>query len=166
MSFFGEIYRSRGHGIHSPFAYHFVSEVIGCRHPYAYYAYDVIDSLASSPHTVALSRLAHRVAVDRRPHSVGVTGCVDAAVAEGARLWSTRCAVVEGDMEAQMVIVGPATPREELPSAAGRTLLVLDNSLVDSLSAPLEEGMTFIGHRCSIIIGDRGLPLQSFKLWF
>lgn len=55
------LYRSRGHGIHSPFAYHFVTGVAGERA--AFYAYRELDSLPGDRRQHHVARLLHRVAV-------------------------------------------------------------------------------------------------------
>lgn len=92
---------SRGFGVHSPFAFRFIREVLR-EHRCAYYAYaDIAGEVRRRPGVMALAEalLLYRVAVDLRP----VSACVAAGGARGALaaeiLSKAGVPIVDGDAE-------------------------------------------------------------------
>ncbi len=105
--------RSRGFGIHSPFAFHFITSVLGERSPF--YAYETLDSLRHAaaeaarrmhirhPRMISLknARMLHRVACAYAP---------DALVQIGVHYGISTAAVMEYDSRMQCVVYSPANP--------------------------------------------------------
>lgn len=105
--------RSRGFGIHSPFAFHFITSVLGERSPF--YAYELIDSLRHGaadaarrmhirhPRMISLknARMLHRVACAYAP---------DALIQIGVHYGISTAAVMEYDSRMRGVVYSPANP--------------------------------------------------------
>lgn len=83
----------RGHGVHSPFAYRMVTDVIRPRPIYGYYGYHDIDSAVEGAHrefqtprggvdAAAFARLVLRLAVALRPDDAFVSPYMPKAVAD------------------------------------------------------------------------------------
>lgn len=109
--------RSRGFGIHSPFAFHFVTSVLGERSPF--YAYDIIDALRHEAATAA--RAMHRrhprmisVKNARMLHRVACACCPDAMMQIGVHYGVSTAAVMEYDSRLKGVVYSPSNPYQEV----------------------------------------------------
>lgn len=149
----------RGFGIHSPFAFRFVTEVL--HQPYAYYSYADLGS----------DRAAHllvRLMVAFKPGSVALVGCDDSLrravsladsrveirdVAEGADFVVADCAMLSR-AEVTALFVGHCRPH---------ALLVNCRRLPDLTGY----GMTFANSRGTVVVASHPhLPSQNFNLNF
>ena len=152
-------WRSRGFGVHSPFAFSFITGVLRC--PHGYYAYSAIGPSAAA-------RRLYRIIIDLAPEKVIVTGplsdplavAVSLAAAEAkAAPCRPKLAVVPPD-----AIVGIAYLRSIL--AAGGAVVFTDIRTPRSAEILTETapcGMTFAGLRQAVIVGGK-LPRQKFPL--
>lgn len=155
------LYRSRGHGIHSPFAFHFVTGVVG-EHA-AFYAYEELDTLPGDRHQHHVARLLHRVAVFFNPPVIGVAGDIPGLYRRALELSDSRCRIVpvgECDTPPRLIIVADDTPLEALPELPrSRQALVFLDRVVTPRNA-----MSFSDGRMSIVVRDTRLPAQHFEV--
>ena len=97
-----------GFGIHSPWAFTFVREVLCPRRGYAYYAYSGLPRL----HGHIGERLLFRLLVVLQPASVAIVGAAASrieAVEAIVKAACPGCAIVEGDAELMMCFGRQAT---------------------------------------------------------
>lgn len=94
-------WRSRGFGIHSPFAYALIREVLAEKGEY--YAYARLREAAAAD--FRFNSLIHRLVCRFTPESVLVAGCDD-AVNRAISMADSRIEFVADPSEAQMVIFG------------------------------------------------------------
>lgn len=153
---------TRGFGVHSPFAYRVLTEVITC--PHGYYGFHSINrgltpaQRRSRP--AVRARMLLRLAVFLRPATVALP-------ASGSALW--RVAVKEGYRKARIVTPDAATPAllvaegdayraaAERTLAAGGAVLLFGISVEESrsLAAMMAEGIGFIAPDALLLIPRR-----------
>lgn len=185
----GRYRRSRGFGVHSPFAYYFIVRVL--REKYGYYAYRGIDRVARMSGGMKRSeaRCLFRVANYFAPRVMLVAGGDDSCAAAGVlRTVSSEAVVVT-------VATGPVTPevvpeliyveRADIFGSAMPESLLVDclrrggtvviggmargnaaRRLFHSVDSAMTCGMTFSNGRTAVMTGREGLPRQRFSLWF
>lgn len=185
--------RSRGFGVHSPFAFYFIKRVIKetCR----YYSYDIIDREAKLNHVSrSEARLLFRVANHFNPGSMLVSGydktaettlkqlSVNAVVTVAGDGWDMYSKYMDnlGD-DRPFIYVSPTTPlsddnlRRLIDDAIERQGVVIVGgmkrggrirTIVKAAASAMTWGMTFSNGRTAVIIGNRKLPRQHFSLWF
>lgn len=143
-------WRSRGFGIHSPFAYHFVTEVLCLPAVYGYYAYAVADTRQK--------RLLVRLLAYFNPATVAIDLAEDdPSLAALVRAVCRRAAVVEG--EADFTITDRAPDRSCNALILGRRAV----RSLDELRA--EHGMVFSnGSDCAVVAALPHLPRQNFEI--
>lgn len=151
---------SRGFGVHSPFAYRFITEVL--RQPCAYYAYDTLgdDDTLRTVFRVALHCRPSRAAIlSQRP---GLAQTISAAC-PATEL--TRTAAV-----ADMIICDATEAPASLPNAPdGRYIIFLgrDRTLWRQLLRRMPCGMTFDNRRTMAVAAClTHLPRQDFDIDF
>lgn len=146
----------RGFGIHSPFAYTFITEVL--RQPYAYYAYSVLDGR---------QRLVFRIALYFRPATVALVGAESYATAVRAAMPSVCFTDIAS---ADMLIVNEALRASALDNFGGRCAIAFDaarNEAWQCYNASLECGMTFDNNSdIAVTAVLPHLPRQSFSVKF
>lgn len=135
-------YRSRGFGIHSPFAFRFVREVL--KQPCAYYAYSSLDALARKEGVDScVVRAIFRIALAVRPGRLEVRAPESYAIETALRLGSA------GESE---------TP---LKAVAG---LYGEASRVAEEWAGSNRGMLFVAPEMAVFIISDNLPKQRFDV--
>lgn len=152
-------WRSGGFGVHSPFAFRFITEVL--RSSGGYYAYEQIGASEAS-------RRLYRIILDLAPAAVIVTGplsdsqavavSIAKREAEGAP-HIPKLAVVPPE-----AIVGISYLRSII-AASGAVVFtdIRDARSAEILSEVEAGGMAFVGLRQAVVVGgDR--PRQKFKL--
>lgn len=148
---------SRGFGVHSPFAYRFITEVL--RQPHAYYAYDSLTDDAD--------RIVFRVALDLRPRRVAIMGAPGLVGAVHAAVPNASTTTEHPDL-----VVADATAKGMRGCLEcirqGAWAIVLGASAADmaAVREALTEGMTFANTRGTIIAANRHLPRQDYELFF
>lgn len=155
------LYRSRGHGIHSPFAYHFVTGVIGERG--GFYAYDELATLQGDRHQHHVARLLHRVAVFFNPAVIGISGELPELYLRAVELSDSRCRVMpvdECDTPPGLIVVAGSAPCGTLPELprSRQGLIFLDRAVTPS------DAMSFSNGEMSIVVRDSRLPSQHFEV--
>lgn len=145
----------RGFGVHSPFAYTFITEVL--RQPYAYYAYG---------HLNRRERLVFRVVLHFRPATVAIVGPGSYKKAVADAMPAARFTPVA---EADILIVTDPTASALAPFK-GRCIIAFDANASapwQALNASLTHGMTFDnGIDTSIAALLPHLPRQTFLTKF
>lgn len=185
LTSFNRYRRSRGFGVHSPFAYYFIKRVIKER--WAYYAYTYIDAAASeSGMSRDAARLLFRVANYFNPSSMLVIGDGDKAAVTALKSVSTKTKVTVTDADGACDMTGCPFIYVEASGASARLdrmlgdvinnggTVVIDgmtrdneaHRLLDTIEAGMTRGMTFTNGTTAIIAGDKKLPRQRFSLWF
>lgn len=161
---------SRGFGVHSPFAFEFITNVLRRDGRYCYYADDAIASLAG--HDRGLALLTHRVAAALEPEQVvSVTA---------PRPWmplACGCEVLTPD-EARpsdnTLVILPGCPDPDAIDVAvkvvvngGIAVARDDGSLLGALRGSMSRGMTFVNGSGSLVaVGRHHLPLTHYRLHF
>ncbi|MDE6270654.1 MAG: hypothetical protein K2M12_07375 [Muribaculaceae bacterium] len=171
---------SRGFGVHSPFAYRFIREVL--RGPYAFYAYADLPGASSGwPGGCDAARVLFRIAVWAWPASVAVCGEGREAAA-ARRIVGLACPHAEIDVDAGegcgLAVVCPDAAQEQLEgvfraaSAGTAAVYIADRhapqcaALLHRLGV-LDYGHTYVnGSGVAIFVGRRALPAQTFRVRF
>ncbi len=134
--------RSHGYGVHSPFAYRFIREVIS--QPYSYYAYEEIDRLARSRGTSRrVLRALYRVLIEMQHDGVEV--CVP---------------MIPGVGEV-MSIAGAENKQSHVSAFVG---LYDGVSLIEDMWTRAEHGMLFMAPEMAVYIAFGHLPKQRFDI--
>ncbi len=152
-------WRSRGFGVHSPFAFRFITEVLHSSD--GYYAYEQIGASKSS-------RRLYRIILDLAPAAVIVTGPLSDSQAIAVSLAKREVEAVPRIPKLAVVppdaIVGIAYLRSIIVASGA----VVFTDICDTRSAEIfseihGEGMSFVGLRQAVVVGgDR--PRQKFSL--
>ncbi|MDE5799957.1 MAG: hypothetical protein K2H74_02910 [Paramuribaculum sp.] len=144
------LWRRRGHGVHSPFAYDFLRRVIA--QPCHFYAYPRLDRIAAEhslrPH---LARLLYRLCLHVAPLPVSCSGTEAEALA----------AIV-----ADLLPAGCPRPVAASPAPEGIAFATADAipALIEAWDA-MPAGMLFRGTSAAIITGYPHLYHQRFDIW-
>lgn len=161
-------WRSKGHGIHSPFAYKLVTETLCCRE--AYYIYDRIENIPVNEWEQELLCLLARLVIRFRPAKVAVVG-----------EWAGACQVirqVKPDVEIvdvadrpELIVVAEADylDSEIVPPAVVMVVSIKSDgapALWQRLMTSTDFGMTFTNDFTGIACLLPHLPRQHFKLLF
>lgn len=152
--------RSRGFGVHSPFAYRFITEVL--HQQYSYYAYEIIVS--------DLQRLLFRIIVDLRPHRVAVYASQE--MAEAVLAASRNIVVAVAEPEFVVLDYKAACDDErtrcmtDIIRGASAMILNADTGYVADILSQLEQGMSFNNGRGVVVIVNKKLPRQDFDVFF
>lgn len=139
--------RSRGFGVHSPFAFRFVREVLTQR--YVYYCYPELEKLCSScGANKRVVKATFRIALWFRPIEIETIGATNPAIAEALHL-------------------GNPTPAESA-HCADRCIVGIDSEGVKTVKArwsESEHGMLFTDStKIAVFVDSARLPHQSFSI--
>lgn len=151
-----------GFGIHSPFGYRFITEVLRLPEEYGYYAYL---NIAAGP-----LRTLFRVAVRFQPAKVAFVGCdtgpVRRAVFEGVPS-AMPAALSEADFVVFDATKNRILPPDALPSGAN---VVIFNpkkwKKYAAYTAALPAGMIFSNGSMAVVAALKYLPRQDFDVKF
>lgn len=169
----------RGFGVHSPFAYRFITETLRERCPY--YAYDRLEALGrrEGPQwlTPRLIRLIFRIINRFQPETIAIAGTEGVTVCRAvARAVRRDVAFADSVAGAALVVVTDVGPDAIMPSADGITPSVwvfpsldLDGArgCYDALTASLGFGHSFVDrHGRAVVVADPKLPRQHFDVKF
>lgn len=139
--------RSRGFGIHSPFAFRFVREVLTQR--YAYYSYPELDKAARADGVPpAVVRALFRTALAFRPAPITVVG-------DKASAPSVRHALALGN---------PAAPPDTDATYRCTAGLGSHAAQVEAAWAAAQCGMLFRAPGLTVLVDSTRLPHQSFDI--
>lgn len=184
--------RSRGFGVHSPFAYYFIKRVI--KEHCGYYSYPVINRAADrADMSRSEARLLFRVAnyfnqpvmMVAAENAAAMTALQSVASAAtvchvGSVDDGMRCMSAIGDNR-PFLYVDPSSllGDDELKSLvtdiiARQGIVVIgrmkrcnrSRRLFNDVEAAMKRGMTFSNGTTAVVISDDKLPRQRFSLWF
>lgn len=157
MGWIARYRHSKGFGVHSPFAFRFITEVLGERCPY--YDFRRLPS--------AHQRLIYRIAARLSPATFGVVG-----EADGLPVSMACPHARQRDGAVDLLVAGPgASPGALMPVIDAGGVVVIDGkarALVDAAKAYLDtkgHGMTF--DNCKdfcILVAYPHLPRQDFPV--
>lgn len=157
---------SRGFGIHSPFAFRFVCEVLNPPRAYGFYAYEELDARLRQLRLRSISRrrlrMLFRVVVELRPATVSI-------VADGPVAELLRFVVAKAAPTAQVV-----DDRADLLLCASQAVChdAVHAVFIDSANGALDAFATRpYGHLyrnldIAIYVGHKHLPRQTFEVKF
>lgn len=159
LSSFKRLRHGRGFGVHSPYAYAFITEVL--RQPYAYYAYAELPD-------AQMYRLIFRVALSLRPQRVALEGtpglrvCVEKAYPGAAVVSPAEADLIILDANAE-----PSFDLSPYPAASAIVLNYRHSPAWDAYRKAMTAGMTF-ANRGTVAIGVAlpHLPRQDFDVKF
>lgn len=152
-------WRSRGFGVHSPFAFNFITGVLRDRN--AYYAYTAIGPSKDA-------RRLYRVILALAPQTVVVTGPLSDPLATAVSLAKSEAAAAPRIPKLAVVppeaIVGISYLRSIIASGGAVVFTDIRDCRSSEIFAEIAScGMTFAGLRMAITVGGN-LPCQSFQL--
>ena len=158
--------RAKGLGVHSPFAFNFIREVLF--QPYGYYAYSRLDEAFERGKGLKLSRedlrRLYRILLYFSPRSIG--GFYDELP-----IRETVEIAKEGFGENKAENVGIVTSKDAGTMCNQDVTVVLTpyglKEILGKLRERLDEkgyGMIFIGKRMAVVVNDSNLPRQDYKL--
>lgn len=177
FSYLAKLRRSRGFGVHSPFAFAFLMNVLNERKA-AYYAYPALDALAANRRERNENRLIYRVLAFFNPAEVIAVGespaAVDFAVADAL----PRAAFSREDAAPErwpaLTIVNNVGEGAVIPDFSGAECVVLVRGLAGNaanigffnrLRADAPYGMAFYDRNIGIFVGRPTLPRQDFAVF-
>lgn len=153
-------WRSRGHGVHSPFAFRFITTVL--RQPTPYYAYPEIDRLEGDP---SWHRLLLRLVCEFEP-----------TVIHSSHLSDVEHRVITlADSRARLTGHSPFPASFppgviEMLGKECRVIVIRDLSLSPHewprIKAALDYGMTFTNGKTGIVVLRPDLPREDFEINF
>ncbi len=158
----------RGFGVHSPFAYHFVTEVLRLPRIYGYYAYRDVASLyrecrpSLSP---AEAILIFRVLNELRPATIAVSARAEdrgffAGIAKKA---VPTCTIVDENAEFLLSAGGGSCG---FHTAASGYFTDCHTEAFGRMSAALRSGHIYVSGSRAVIVAREGLPRQVFDVRF
>lgn len=151
----------RGFGIHSPFAYKFITEVL-CQH-HAYYAYAALGHDSGR-------RLLVRLVAFFHPHKVEVMAADAPSWLAAAEMADSACTKNIGDADFAVVDAEKHAVDEMLPfldSGAHLMIINADSKTLPALTGYMSHGMTFANSSGTIVVANYPhLPQQNFKVKF
>lgn len=166
-------HRSRGFGIHSPFAYRFVSETLRGR-PRGHYDYAPLARLCATRPTKQVSRHTlrrlYRIVTHLRPTQIDIIGPDPEHL-----IADTVALVTPGTTARPMTIV--TAPPVNIDTLA-RTLALqgiiyitdlCDSTLrqvYDTLRTDTPHVMSFTNDRQAVMVSRHDLPRQEYRIWF
>ena len=134
--------RGRGFGIHSPFAYRFVTEVLRQRLPYYGYA-----DISGDPRI----RLLFRLVVEFRPEHVSILSAHPTLLRQAVRRASNRCVISCGENV-------PARHADDAPSR----LADAPDSLADDASDLITTPRRITPAHDFLIVDDLDVPVERY----
>lgn len=158
--------RTRGFGVHSPFAFGFIMFVL--RRRYEYYSDDSL--MADIAHAGGELRPADALTLFRvidnfNPRSVSILPMDDTAETV-CRTW--RRDLMAGDsQQADFVILTGARDTVAMPTRPDRQVIFFTRSAISAFEkfrTEMKYGMTFTNGRTAIAVADPKLPRQDFSI--
>lgn len=152
----------RGFGVHSPFAFRFIREVLRLPLPYVHYSRLGTDE----------QRLAYRLAAFLQPAGIEALEGADAAVALMACPQPPVGAPPRWSLlqSRPLALAVGATPRQAIVEAAARGNVLctgLKKKEIKAICGAIGRGMTFASTSgILVIISDPRLPRQNYDLFY
>ena len=140
-------WRGRGFGVHSPFAFRFITETLHCPAPYGYYAYEELRRLWHEAPRHGRMPLRRLLAIYR----VGVRFAPDAVELRGSDPHGLATAALHMAAGKQR-------------NSTRRVTVHCDMAGWDESVAAMTCGMSFTNRRWGVTVADEQLPLQHFEV--
>lgn len=160
-------WRSRGHGIHSPFAYKMVTETLRCKE--GYYIYERIDNIPVDEHERELLRLLARLIIRFRPNKVAIVG-EWAGSHQIIRSLLSNVEIVNPDEHPDVIIIAEAHYlKTDITTPVVAMVLNINHSahkLWTKLSRTHNFGMCFSNGETGVACLLPHLPRQNFNINF
>lgn len=152
---------AKGFGVHSPFAYHFITRVLRERLPY----YD-FDRLAEveGPIAARYARLLYRLTDYFSPATATVSGIHAEPARRIMQMAAPAIEFTEGSGADMAVCAGSCG--FTLSDVPVSVIFSTKRSEIARLTRLVTQGMTFSNGHVLIIVKRRGLPRQDFRLRF
>lgn len=153
-----------GFGVHSPFAYHFITRVL--REALPYYDFERIERM-KVPMMHRHARLLYRLTDFFHPVTVWVGGEFAEAAKMVVSMARPSVHFVASPMLADMVV--HAKPADDTAILMAKDATVLFDATpcqLKKMKETLTLGMTFISGSTGIAVCRQGLPRQDFRLHF
>jgi len=135
--------RSRGFGVHSPFAFRFIREVL--RQPYAYYCYSEISRAASDTKDERVAKALFRLALFFREERMDVSGPISKAGQLALKLGGYR----NPQHDSAICLVGLHCEG------------IMD---VDRSWQSASQGMLFVAPEMAVFVNSTHLPQQKYNI--
>ncbi|MDE6582838.1 MAG: hypothetical protein K2K47_09975 [Duncaniella sp.] len=159
--------RTRGFGVHSPFAYGFITQVLGCRYPF--YCWDELE--AEVRHVGEMrwrdARALFRTLNQMSPSVVYVAADVPAVVTRVIEKWSGSCKITADSVQASFLIAGDEAPVDiDSVIKSGKTVFftTVKNPGWTSLNDAMKRGQSFTNSVTGIAICNEKLPRHYFEI--
>lgn len=152
-------WRGRGFGVHSPFAYKFITETLHC--PYAYYAYQPIADEARTRREMEDAERLFRIVLHFRPRRVERRGtpsvAMETAVAEASAAFRVAS-------EQLLTII--AEPQSTVNVEPNSVTVFVGRGCKSAENLPKKHdyGMIFRGRRMIVVVMSTALPFQQFDV--
>ncbi len=191
LTSFNRYRRSKGFGVHSPFAYYFIVRVL--REKLSYYAYPEIDRAAEAGRSISkvAARRLFRIANYFQPAAIFVAGAWDTGTVTAlkAACGSVPVKTIDGGcmtdsgvgQGSAMLYIGTAGDADEdalkrlacsILEAGGTVVVnymassVANRAIFKAVDASMKSGMTFSNGVMAVMAGRHELPRQKYSLWF
>ncbi|MCM1449167.1 MAG: hypothetical protein NC082_02385 [Clostridiales bacterium] len=163
-------WRSRGFGIHSPFAYDFITNTLRCHH--GYYEYRAIEQL--QPAVQPQLKLLLRVVCRLRPRSFLPMGALAHDAIRVVTSVDSSIVVATNSEHTDMLFISNHARYDtrqllDCLNSGGTVLFDSQNDnrhAIGQLRQVMQHGMTFSNGKCFIAVGRNDLPRQHFELNF
>lgn len=167
---------SRGFGVHSPYAFKFVGDVIRPKN-YGYYAYDAINDLPDvSPKIARKAKWFIRLAVFLKAKRFVVSSLSPQALSLAADALGIECRQLKDDKSFGfhpgdfMVIESSTSNLDIIVKALDSSVAVLavnpDNSLRQFLSRPIQNGLLFEDKNKMLLIPRKEMAYVAYDINF
>ena len=167
LSYLSRYRHSKGFGVHSPFAFRFITETL-CNRKESYYLYPALEYNGHGDERVL--KLVLRVLCALKPKSVGLIPNSQPRVRDIIKEVDNEMALNFKDPE--MYIVSPDYENDsdtllaECLERGGNVLWCEQNQDAIEIINGMKHGMSFSNGHSLIAVGRRDLPRQDFNLFF
>ena len=159
--------RTRGFGVHSPFAYGFITQVLGSRYPF--YCWDKLEAEVRHDSKMRWrdARALFRTLNQFAPGKVYSAPDDRHGAMRIVRAWSNSCEISADPVECPFLIVGDDEPEDATAIIAGEKTVFFTsvrNPLWTRLVADMERGQSFTNSVTGIAVCNPKLPRHHFKI--
>ena len=150
---------NHGFGVHSPFAYHFITRVL--RETLPYYDFARLNAVSIDERD---ARMLYRTLVYFNPSRV----CVVGKGSDVVKMALPSCAIVNSPSDADMTVWTASTAADSTLPTDSPLLFVRGtrHSGWRNLRSRWPAGMTFTNGHIGIAVNRHGLPRQDYRLTF
>lgn len=154
---------AHGFGVHSPFAYHFITRVL--REDLPYYDFDKIKAM-EVPIVKRHARLLYRLTDFFRPQTVWVGGGFAKVAGMIIGMANSSVRFVDNPAEADMAVYVISNDMNIIPGKVATVALGANPEQWEKFTEKLLCGMTFANGKAGVAVIRHGLPRQDYKLNF